>query len=145
VYRDREGAASRAVDALVRRRASGPRAAFEYTSANGGALLTHDPSSRNSQHPQRHETICGSLRNLRPAPLWGWTDGDGEEDAYALTMKRLSPFSKNATICSAAAMPAFTLASEVCAPIFLGVMKKRSPYFSCKALATSSAGPMSVA
>jgi len=44
---------------------------------------------------------------------------------YLFTLKRISPFSKKSTICLAAAIPALLLASEVWAPIFLGVKKKR--------------------
>jgi len=79
---------------------------------------------------RRHER---TLPGRRPA----WRFGQG------LTMNCFSPRSKKPTIWRAAASPAFTLASSVCAPCFTDVMKVRFSNFSLSAAAVASLGAMS--
>ncbi len=52
---------------------------------------------------------------------------------YLFTWNLRLPVAKKSTIWRAAARPAFTLASAVWAPIFLGVANTRVPNFSCRA------------
>ena len=54
-----------------------------------------------------------------------------------------SPRSKKPTIWRAAARPAFTFASSVCAPILLGVTYTRAPNFSYSVARVASLGGMS--
>ena len=56
---------------------------------------------------------------------------------YLFTWNLFQPSFRYATTCSAAAMPALMLASNVWAPIFLGVKNTRSPNFSFIASAAS--------
>ena len=54
---------------------------------------------------------------------YGFTAAYECEASHLFTWKRLLPVWKKSTICLAAAIPALTLASAVCAPIFFGVAK----------------------